>query len=50
MLHPDPVESKHVAKLMNSGALFARKFEHGTSDEAWSDIETLLAAKVRFTF
>lgn len=46
VLHPDPVQSKHVPKLMNSGALFARKFELGTSDRAWSDIEGLLSEKV----
>lgn len=46
MLHPDPVQSKHVTKLMKSGALFARKFELGTSDRAWSDIEGLLSEKV----
>ncbi|CAM9652109.1 unnamed protein product [Ectocarpus sp. 6 AP-2014] len=45
VLHPDPVQSKHVTKLMKSGALFARKFELGTSDRAWSDIEGLLSEK-----
>lgn len=47
MLHPDPVQPKHVAKLMNSGALFARKFKLGTSDKAWSNIEGMLSKKVR---
>lgn len=46
MLHPDPVQVKHVSKLMNSGALFARKFVLGTSDEAWSNIEKILSQKV----
>ncbi|CAM9732133.1 unnamed protein product, partial [Sphacelaria rigidula] len=45
VLHPDPVEPKHVKKLMNSGALFARKFEYGTSDQAWSNIEGILSMK-----
>lgn len=46
VLHPDPVEPKHVAKLMSSGALFARKFKLGTSDKAWSNIEEMLSKKV----
>lgn len=46
MLHPDPVQVKHISKLMNSGALFARKFVLGTSDEAWSNIEKILSQKV----
>ena len=46
VLHPDPVQPKHVDKLMKSGALFARKFELGTSDEAWSNIEGILSKKV----
>ncbi|CAN0282876.1 unnamed protein product, partial [Hapterophycus canaliculatus] len=45
VLHPDPVQPKHVDKLMNSGALFARKFELGTSDKAWSNIEGILSLK-----
>lgn len=50
VLHPDPVEPKHVKKLMNSGALFARKFEYGTSDQAWSNIEGILSMKVLLYF
>lgn len=46
VLHPDPVQPRHVSKLMHSGALFARKFEHGTSDKAWSIIEGILSQKV----
>ncbi|CAN0584249.1 unnamed protein product, partial [Laminaria digitata] len=46
VLHPDPVQPRHVPKLMGSGALFARKFELGTSDQAWSNIEGLLSLKV----
>lgn len=46
VLHPDPVQPKHVAKLMKSGALFARKFELGLSDRAWSNIEGMLSQKV----
>ncbi|CAN0396670.1 unnamed protein product, partial [Discosporangium mesarthrocarpum] len=42
VLHPDPVEFRHVTKLMHSGALFARKFALGTSDIAWGEIEKLL--------
>ncbi|CAM9304583.1 unnamed protein product [Ascophyllum nodosum] len=45
VLHPDPVQVKHVPKLMTSGALFARKFVHGMSDEAWSNIEDILSNK-----
>lgn len=46
VLHPDPVQPQHVAKLMRSGALFARKFEYGTSDQAWANIEEILSTKV----
>lgn len=46
VLHPDPVEVVHVNKLMSSGALFARKFEYKTSDQAWINIQQILSTKV----